>query len=139
MISHGDVWTLYWVISGQVPSPSPVLIPNDIAVIHHEVSIEPLNGSYQSSALWSKHNHCTTDTLTRTYSASFGIYDWVWSSKGNGLFPLEIAKETLNFHELSNSYEIVMKLNKGAIPLGFFVFNTNLTFLYKIDIEGFKK
>ena len=25
------------------------------------------------------------------------------------------------------------------VSVGFFVFNTNLTFLYKIDIEGFKK
>ena len=34
---------------------------------------------------------------------------------------------------LLNMFEYVIVL------LGFFVSNTNLTFLYKIDIEGFKK
>ena len=28
---------------------------------------------------------------------------------------------------------------ENSDAIGFFVFNTNLTFLYKIDIEGFKK
>ena len=29
--------------------------------------------------------------------------------------------------------------HRKHVTFGFFVFNTNLTFLYKIDIEGFKR
>ena len=52
-----------------------------------------------------------------------------------------IVEFSLNvFTELSEfSDKNIIILKKGSNSLEFFVFNTNLTFLYKIDIESFKK
>ena len=60
--------------------------------------------------------HKPTDDLLNVYTKLFFT---IWQSR--------------NYHKCIDKK--VAELNS----LGFFVFNTNLTFVYKIDIESFKK